>query len=104
MSRLSRMDLSPTHPDTILDQNTFAVNTALDEHAPAAILCGYPCPSFAVKMRTFGYGLEIHRQIYVDVKRSVQRRSTICIIHDVSPSLLLHVRCCGLFPHLMYNT
>ena len=67
MYQLSRLDPSPTHPDTILDQNTFAVNTALDEHFPVVLRrprkMNTPCwycagihatsESFAVTMRTF---------------------------------------------------
>ena len=67
MSQLSRVHPSPTHPDTIMDQYTFAVNTALDEHAPAVlrrphkrstyvdtVLISMRCISFAVTVRAFG--------------------------------------------------
>ena len=81
MAQLSRMDPSLTHPDTILDQYTFIVNIALDEHAPSVLrrprkrstprwYCGDIHAMRKLRRHNENvwraYDLEIHRQIYVD--------------------------------------
>ena len=83
---MSRMDPSPTHPDAILDQYTFADNTALDEHAHATLWRPHKrstphwyCADIHAmrKLRRHNEnvwqapGLEIHRQICVDHRNAV---------------------------------
>ena len=91
VSRLSRMDLSPTHPDTILDQYTFAVDTALDEHAHAVLRRPRYCADIHAmrKLRRhnenvwLASGLEIHRHIYVDHRNAVSKEICTAKIHHM---------------------
>ena len=86
MSQLSRLDPSPTNPDTILDEYTFAVNTALDEYTSAVLRrsCKRSTPRWYCadihSMRKLrrqsenvcrASGLEIHRQIHVDHRNAL---------------------------------
>ena len=86
MSELSLLDPSPTHPDTILDQYTFAVNTELDEYTSAILRqsCKRSTPRWycadIYSMRKLHRhsenvcqtsGLEIHWQIHVDHRNAL---------------------------------